>query len=134
MLVGRALKTFLSISSNASQIRISHSCLSSPKNSSNLFINLFIWETRLGEDRIPGQGQILIHIITENRHRHASGPVHHQNSDSITFIRSHFLRYFNTLLKVCFLLFQIEFTARLEDNLKGFYRSVYQDKTSGKDE
>ena len=44
----------------------------------------FIWETRLGEDRIPDRGLILIQNITENRLRHASGPV--QNTDSVTFI------------------------------------------------
>ena len=35
----------------------------------------FIRETRLGGDRISDQGMILIHILTENRLRHTSGPV-----------------------------------------------------------
>ena len=41
--------------------------------------------------------QIFIHIITENRLRHTSGPVHYQNTDSIKLIVS------NEVIFPCFI-------------------------------
>ena len=61
-----------------------HFCSSVPVRHTNLYLSfcfttlIFIWETRLGDDRIPDRGGILIHIITENRLRHASGPIQAQ--------------------------------------------------------
>ena len=48
---------------------------------------LFIWKTRRDEIRIPDQGWILIHVITENRLRHACVPVHFHR---IRYINSRF--------------------------------------------
>ena len=43
---------------------------------------LLFWKTRKGADRFPDLGLVLILIITENRIRRTSGPVH-ENKDSV---------------------------------------------------
>ena len=58
---------------------------------SPLTISPFIWETRLGKVRFQIEAMTLIHNITENRLRHARGPV--QNTESVTYITSYFTKF-----------------------------------------
>ena len=71
MLVGKALKTFLFniLVIERNKLFISPSTIS-----------LFVWETRLGKGSFQIEVLILVQNITENRLRHARGPVHYIES------------------------------------------------------
>ena len=76
MLVGKALKTFLFniLVIERNKLFISPSTIS-----------LFVWETRLGKGSFQIEVLTLVQNITENRIRHARGPVH-----------LHWVRYMHT--------------------------------------